>query len=345
MSWILLQVVLANAVTRAAALWGALRLSDRATAWGGGACLGAAAGLLLTFAATHLLPEAFEHPAADPHVVGLVLGATLLFFFALGVCGAGHNHAHPGALSDAHPPHGDCGHDHHDHHDHDRQPGRARTRAAAVLLGGTVHSFVDGLLVAAAFWMGDREGWMVALAVLAHELPQQTGYLIILRAAGVERARAVLLCAMTAVAAVLGGVAGLSALHWAEELLPYALMVSAASFLFITLYGLLPELLEGAHGRGAKTRAVLSVAAGVILSLVLLGPGHDHDHPGHVHAPGAAVEMHDHAHDHEHDHGHDHAHAHAEDHDHDHAHDHDHDHEHEDGHDHAAHDGDEAKPD
>lgn len=277
MSWILLQVVLANALTRGAALLAALRLSDRAAAWGGGACLGAAAGLLLTFAATHLVPEAFEHPAADAHTLGWVLGGTLLFFFLLGVWSAGtHEHAHEG-----HAAHGESS---------SQDLAKARTRAAAVLLGGTVHSFVDGLLVSAAFWMGDREGWMVALAVLAHELPQQTGYLIILRAAGVVRRRAAALCAMTAVSAVLGGVVGLSALHWAEDLLPYALMVSAGSFLFITLYGLLPELLEGARTPAARLRAAASVAAGVLLSLVLLGPGHDHDHAGHVHAEEAFVE-------------------------------------------------------
>ena len=93
-----------------------------------------------------------------------------------------------------------------------------------------------------------------------------------------------MLCAATALAAVAGGAAGVLALHEAEKLLPCALMMSAASFLYITLFGLLPELIAHASTSGARWRAVLSVAAGAALSVLLLGPGHDHqgDH-AHLH--------------------------------------------------------------
>lgn len=258
MSSILLQVIFANGITRLAAVWAALRLTDRAAAHSGGMMLGVAAGLLLTFASTHLLPEAFEHPEGDPHALGLVFGGTILTFLLLGMFASGH-------LRDA---------------------GRS-TRAAAVLTGGILHSVVDGLLVASAFWMDAKAGWMVALAVLTHELPQQMGYLVILRAAGVERRTAVVLCVLTACAAVLGGVAGILGLHAVEAMLPYALMVSAASFLYITLFGLLPEVAEHAQTHGWRWRSLASVAAGAAISVILLGPGHDHD--------GAHAHLHDHA--------------------------------------------------
>ena len=60
-----------------------------------------------------------------------------------------------------------------------------------MLLAGTAcHSFVDGVLVAAAFSIDAVSGWIVAGAVMAHELPQVIGQIVILMQAGIEKRRA-----------------------------------------------------------------------------------------------------------------------------------------------------------
>ncbi|MDO5531381.1 ZIP family metal transporter [Sutterella sp.] len=291
-----LEVFLANVLTRAAAIGCAFWLVARPFARHADAILAAACGFLVTMPLTHLLPEAFEAPGADPHALGLAMLATMgVFLAAEHLLGTGHAH-------EAH------------HDDHDGHAEHVLPALPGLFTAAALHSFVDGILIATTFFLDERAGWLAALAVLAHELPQQTGYFVILSSAGRSRRFSLLFCSGIAAAAVLGGFLGLGTIHAFEGLLPYALAMSAASFLYITLTSLLPEAFEGARGlRGNLSRLAL-VALGGILSIVLLGFAHGHDHADHVHE-----------------------HAHVEAHVHDHAEQHADDHEHE-VHDHEAHD-------
>jgi hypothetical protein len=78
----------------------------------------------------------------------------------------------------------------------------------AVLVGDSIHNFCDGVIIAAAFLADVRLGWMTALAIVAHEIPQEVGDYIVLLNAGFTRARALLFNALSGLAAVVGGVLG-----------------------------------------------------------------------------------------------------------------------------------------
>jgi zinc and cadmium transporter len=107
-----------------------------------------------------------------------------------------------------------------------------------------------------------------ALAVAAHEIPQEVGDFAILLGAGYSRVKALWLNVLSGVSAV-GGVllAGLM-IDRVPLLLPYFLPVAAASFLYVAMSDLIPSLHRGPFERGA-IRQVLVVVAG-ILSIVLL---------------------------------------------------------------------------
>jgi zinc and cadmium transporter len=218
------------------------------------------AGLLLTVAMTHLLPESF-HSDADPVVLGWVLLASVLGFFLLEKAALiHHTHHHEG---DAHQ-HGP-GHDAHE----------ARRGGLPILVGDAFHNFADGVVIAAAFLLDPAAGVLATLAVLAHEIPHEVGDFMILLNAGYTKERAFAFQLLSGASAVVGGVVGYFVIDGAQSLLPYALMVAAASFIYIALSDLLPELMR----RQSLVRSLPEVAlvlAGVAIAAAVTGALHAH---------------------------------------------------------------------
>jgi len=212
------------------------------------------AGVLLGTALLHVLPEAFES-GAEPHSLFLTLLVGLLFFFVLEKAELyRHGHHHEGD-----------GHGHHHHYD-EEQAGRG---GWAVLVGDSIHNFCDGVIIAAAFLADAWLGWLTAMAIVAHEIPQEVGDYIVLLNAGFTRARALLFNALSGLASVAGGVLGYLVVEPWRELFPYLLVVAASSFVYISVADLLPQLQR--RLRLQETLAQLAWLATGLLAVVLIG--------------------------------------------------------------------------
>ena len=186
-------------------------------------------GVLLGTALLNMLPEAFNSEA-DAKALFTTLLAGLLFFFLLEKAALyRHGHHHEG--DDPH-------HHHHDGFDAE-QAGRG---GWSVLLGDSIHNFVDGVIIAAAFLADTRLGLVTALAIVAHEIPQEVGDYIVLLNAGFSRAKALLFNAISGLAAVAGGVLGYFVVGPWEQLFPYLLVVASSSFVYVAVADLLPQL-------------------------------------------------------------------------------------------------------
>lgn len=178
-------------------------------------------GVLLGAAFLHLIPEATHE--LDAQQVGATVLAGLFLFFALEKSALWrHDHVH------GH--HGGPGHAH------------ASPMGLMIVLGDGLHNFVDGVLIAAAFLADPALGWTTALAVIAHEIPQEVGDFMVLLDAGYSRARALLLNVLSSLGSVLGGLLGWSALQGVSGVIPYALALAAASFIYIAVADLVPSL-------------------------------------------------------------------------------------------------------
>jgi len=217
-----------------------------------------ATGALLGTAFLALLPHALAGPGApEPHaVMGTVLGGVLAFFVLEKLVLWRHCHA---PECDAHGP-----------AEPDDVP---RPAGALILVGDSLHNFVDGVLIAAAFLADVHLGIVTALAVAAHEIPQEVGDFAILLHSGYSRARAFAYNLLSGLATVAGGLLGWAALAPAQEALAYVLAVAAASFLYIAVADLIPDL----HRRlapGETGRQLLLIAAGV--AAVALGHAFAH---------------------------------------------------------------------
>ena len=187
------------------------------------------AGVLLGTALLHILPEAFESEAGAQALFATLLGGLLFFFLLEKAELYRHGHHHEG--DDPH---------HHHHHGFDaEQAGRG---GWSVLLGDSIHNFCDGIIIAAAFLTDPTLGVVTALAIIAHEIPQEVGDFIVLLNAGFTRAKALLFNALSGLAAVLGGVIGYYVVGPWESLFPYLLVVAASSFVYVAVADLLPQL-------------------------------------------------------------------------------------------------------
>src|SRR5687768_8403772 len=137
-----------------------------------------------------------------------------------------------------------------------------------VLIGDAFHNFVDGAVIAAAVLTSVPLGITTAVAVAAHEIPQEVGDFAILLHAGYSRSRALLLNVLSATASALGAIAAFVAFDVVPLMLPYFLALAAASFLYVAMADLIPGLHRGRTDAGSL-RQILLIAAGVATMLVL----------------------------------------------------------------------------
>ena len=214
------------------------------------------AGLLLGTALLNVLPEAFES-GVEPQRLFVTLLAGLLFFFLLEKAELyRHGHHHEGD-----------GHDHRHHFD-EMQAGRG---GWSVLLGDSIHNFCDGVIIAGAFLADTSLGIVTALAVIAHEIPQEVGDYIVLLNAGLSRLRALIYNMLSGLCAVAGGLVGYVVVGPWEALFPYLLVVASSSFVYIAVADLLPQLQRRLPLR--DTLAQLGwIAAGLATVVFVLAP-------------------------------------------------------------------------
>ena len=218
-----------------------------------------AVGTLLGAVFLDVLPQAFERAASLESMALTILAGILLFFVLEKLVLWRHCHVEQCEAHD--PPLAP-------HHDH----GRSGTM---IMIGDTFHNFVDGVLIAAAF-LADRElGIVTAVAIIAHEIPQEVGDFLILLHSGFSKRRALLLNMLSSAAMVVGGVLGYFALQGAERWVPPLLGFAAASMLYVSVADLIP----GLHKRPelqATLQQVVLIALGVATIWLVGELAHDH---------------------------------------------------------------------
>ena len=253
---IVIATLLSGALSVAAAAWLSLSLMARLIQQ----LVSVSAGFLLGTAILNLIPEAVES-RTDIHQLAWTLLAGLIGFFVLEKLAIlRHSHHHEGD-----------GHEHHHGHDrHEAGPG-----GMLILVGDSIHNFADGVLIAAAFLTDIHLGWMTALAIAAHEIPQEIGDFIVLLNAGYTRPRAFIYNLLSSLAGVVGGAAGYFGLAGSQHLLPYVIMLAAASFIYIALADLVP----GMQRQNKRRESALQVAlllAGIAAMALLTAQIHSH---------------------------------------------------------------------
>jgi zinc and cadmium transporter len=199
-----------------------------------------AVGTLVGVALIALVPEALAELPARPAMFTMVLGILAFFLLEKAVI---WRHCHNDEACHVHT-----------------------SAASLVIVGDAFHTFVDGAVIAAAVLTSVPLGLTTALAVAAHEIPQEVGDVAILLRAGYSRSRAFTLNVLSGIGGILGAAAMIVAGRAVPQALPYVLAFAAGNFLYVAMADLIPDLHRGGTG-GA--RQVLLIAAGVITIALL----------------------------------------------------------------------------
>ena len=200
-----------------------------------------AVGTLLGVALLAILPEALEL-LPSTRVFETLLGGILLFFVLEKLVLWRHCHTNDCEV------HG--------------------TPASLVIIGDAFHNFVDGAMIGAAVLTSLPLGVSTALAVAAHEVPQEVGDFAVLLHAGYSRRRALLLNVLSAATGMAGAILAVLLVDATPAVKPYLLCVAAASFLYIAMADLIPDLHSG-RIEGSAFRQLALVAAGIATAFLL----------------------------------------------------------------------------
>jgi zinc and cadmium transporter len=225
-------------VTASVLLFVGRSVRDRVVPW----LVSYAVGTLLGAALLGLAPEALL-TLSPPRALGALLGGIMTFFVLEKLVLWRHSH---------------------DDHEFDVH----KSTVTLVIVGDAIHTFVDGVVVAAAVLVSVPLGVTAALAVAAHEIPQEAGDFAILLAAGYSRSRALLLNLSSAIGGVFGAIAMLLFGSRVPHAVPYVLAFAAGNFLYVAMADLIPTLHHGTLDRNAVRQLIL-IGLGVA-TIVLL---------------------------------------------------------------------------
>jgi zinc and cadmium transporter len=208
-----------------------------------------AIGALLGAAFLEVIPHAFAH--GEPHqAASAILGGIFAFFVLEKLLLWRHCHTEN---CEVHDPH-EAGRNGSAH-----DQGRS---GLLIVVGDAIHNFVDGLLIAAAFLQSTELGIIAAVAIIAHEIPQEVGDFLILLHSGYTRARALAMNLLSSLATVVGGLIGYFALRAVAEWEATLLGVVAASMIYVAVADLIPGLHRRPELRDTAFQALL-IALGI----------------------------------------------------------------------------------
>lgn len=207
-----------------------------------------AAGVLLAAAFFDLLPESFEeleHLIEEGTLVSevnihlwVLLGILIFFIIERFI--------------------------HHHDHDQNHKPGEKKVLIPLVIIGDTMHNFADGVAIAATFLISIPLGIVTALAVAAHEIPQEIGDFGLMLSKGMSRSKVLWINILSSLAAMAGAVLTYAYHEAIEIYVPIILALTAGFFIYIAVANLIPEI----HSRENKKIAfweTVVLFAGVLI--------------------------------------------------------------------------------
>ena len=181
-----------------------------------------AAGVLLGAAFFDLLPEAASNAADAPQNINVfswaLIGIVVFFLIERSI------------------------HWFHHHEEYHRHKTETKTTIPLIIIGDTVHNFVDGVVIAASFLVSVPLGVVTALSVAAHEIPQEIGDFGLLLHKGLKRKKIILVNVLSASVAILGALITYSLGNVLAPYIPILLALTAGFFIYIASSDLIPEI-------------------------------------------------------------------------------------------------------
>lgn len=215
------------------------------------ALLSFATGTLLTAAFIGLIPESIE-AVEEPHLITPIILGGILFFFFLEKFLIWRNCQNNACEVHAHAP------------------------GPLVLVGDAFHNFTDGIVIAAAFLTDFNIGLAASITIIMHEIPQETGDFAILIHNGMPNKRAFIYNILSSSTTIPSAIISYFILDIFQTVIPIFLAISAASFIYIALSDLTPQLHQHTETKEIIKQLLLIILGIILMALILSFGGHNH---------------------------------------------------------------------
>lgn len=201
------------------------------------------AGTLLGDSFLHLIPEAVEKNSGTQTWLWLLSGI-LIFFILEKVIHWRHCHM---LTSSSHP----------------------HPVGLMNLIGGGLHNFIDGMIIAGSFLIDYRLGLATTIAVISHEIPRELGDFAILIYAGYSKLKALFYNFISAAVSVIGAVSALIIGGRIEGFTNFIIPFTAGGFIYIATSDLFPELRKDNDKLHQALYQLTSIVIGIGIMLAL----------------------------------------------------------------------------
>ena len=206
-----------------------------------------AAGALLSAAFIDVIPEAMEGND-EPHMVSvfILLGILVFFIFESSLRWFHHHHT------------GD-----------DRR--RVDAVVPMIIVGDTIHNFIDGVAIAAGFLTSVETGIVVTLAVAAHEIPQEIGDFGLLLQRGMSKVKVLLVNILSALATTVAAVVFYLIGETVEISFAPLMAIVAGFFIYIAASDLIPHIHHEENRRKVFLQTLALVIGVVVVWVAVAG--------------------------------------------------------------------------
>lgn len=201
-----------------------------------------AAGTLLGTAFFDLLPEASESGGEEANIFFWTLVGILGFFLLERFIHHHHQGVHP----------------------HDK-----KALVPLIVIGDTIHNFIDGIAMATTFLISIPLGIVTALAVAVHEIPQEIGDFGLMLSKGVSRKGVLRINFYSALSALAGALLTYIAKDAIGGLLPVVLSLTSGFFIYIAVANLIPEIHNNENKKVAFWETIILVGGVLTVWIVI----------------------------------------------------------------------------
>lgn len=156
------------------------------------------------------------------------------------------------------------------HQSHAEHTEQVHSVVYLTIFGDALHNFLDGMAIAASFLVSPALGIATSIAVIFHEIPQEIGQFAILIHGGWSTKKALLYNFVSALTAILGAIVVLLLATNIEGITMPLLAISAASFIYIALSDLIPELHRESGAKKSVIQLVWMIVGILVMASLLL---------------------------------------------------------------------------
>lgn len=162
----------------------------------------------------------------------------------------------------------------HHHEEYHKDERVSKSSLPLIIIGDTMHNFIDGVVIAATFMINAPLGIVTALAVFAHEIPQEIGDFGLMLHKGMERKNIILVNVVSAIVSLAAALVTFSLGNVVENYLPILISITAGFFIYIALSDLVPEIHHEKRKGFAVIESFLLVFGIIVIYVSALVLGH-----------------------------------------------------------------------